>query len=90
MEVHPVLHDCTCQRLFPRSKPLTSAWLHIIGPLPCSDQFCIDIVGMLSIGKALQGGDSRWVSSITIHNELLRRGRQVRNQHLDSSSDQTD
>lgn len=43
-----------------------------------SDQFCIDIVGMLSIGKALQGGDSRWVSSVTIHNELLRRGRQVR------------
>lgn len=40
-----------------------------------SDQFCIDIVGMLSIGKALQGGDSRWVSSVTIHNELLRRGR---------------
>lgn len=32
---------------------------------------------MLSIGKALQGGDSRWVSSVTIHNELLRRGRQV-------------
>jgi hypothetical protein len=45
--------------------------------LRCSDQFCIDIVGMLSIGKALQGGDSRWVSSVTIHNELLRRGRQV-------------
>lgn len=32
---------------------------------------------MLSIGKAQQGGDSRWVSSITIHNELLRRGRRV-------------
>ena len=32
---------------------------------------------MLSIGKALQGGDSRWVSSVTIHNELLRRGRKV-------------
>ncbi len=46
-----------------------------------SDQFCIDIVGMLSIGKALQGGDSRWVSSVTIHNELLRRGRRVRHSH---------
>ena len=54
--------------------------------LPCSDQFCIDIVGMLSIGKALQGGDSRWVSSITIHNELLRRGCQVRSHHPTSTS----
>lgn len=85
-------HSCVLQRVATvpvdsrcSARPHRCAWQAPM-PLPademavarCSDQFCIDIVGMLSIGKALQGGDSRWVSSVTVHNELLRRGRRVR------------
>ena len=42
-----------------------------------SDQGATDLIAMLSISKAKQGGVSKWVSAVAIHNELLRRGRQV-------------
>lgn len=43
-----------------------------------SDQGATDLIALLSIGAAKEGGESKWVSSIAIHNELLRRGRKVR------------
>ncbi|KAK9862136.1 hypothetical protein WJX84_008907 [Apatococcus fuscideae] len=35
-----------------------------------------DIVGLLCLKRAKQGGDSSWSSAISVHNELLKRGRQ--------------
>ena len=46
-----------------------------------TDQGSTDLIALLSIGAAPKGGESKWVSAIAIHNELLRRGRKVR-QHL--------
>ncbi|KAK9809629.1 hypothetical protein WJX73_008948 [Symbiochloris irregularis] len=40
-----------------------------------SDQAATDLVALLSVTAAKQGGESKWVSGIAIHNELLRRGR---------------
>ena len=37
-----------------------------------------DAVGLLCLRRALQGGLSSWASSISVHNELLRRGRRAR------------
>ena len=37
-----------------------------------------DAVGLLCLRPGLQGGLSSWASSISVHNELLRRGRRVR------------
>ena len=34
--------------------------------------------GLFAISKAKSGGESTFVSSITVHNELLKRGREVR------------
>lgn len=42
-----------------------------------SDQAATDLVALLSVTAAKQGGESKWVSGIAIHNELLRRGRKV-------------
>ena len=42
-----------------------------------SDQGAVDLIALLSLGAAPQGGESKWVSAIAIHNELLRCGRQV-------------
>ena len=42
-----------------------------------TDQGATDLIALLSISAAPQGGESKWVSAIAIHNELLRRGRQV-------------
>lgn len=41
------------------------------------DQGATDLIALLSISAAPQGGESKWVSAVAIHNELLRRGRQV-------------
>ncbi|MEW5300371.1 MAG: hypothetical protein WDW36_003307 [Sanguina aurantia] len=35
-----------------------------------------DIVGLLCLKDAAEGGVSNWASSISVHNEMLRRGRQ--------------
>lgn len=43
-----------------------------------TDQGATDLIALLSIGAAPQGGESKWVSAVAIHNELLRRGRKVR------------
>ena len=43
-----------------------------------SDQGATDLIALLSITKAKEGGESKWVSSVAIHNELLRRGRKVK------------
>ncbi|KAK9816577.1 hypothetical protein WJX72_002145 [[Myrmecia] bisecta] len=40
-----------------------------------ADQGATDIISLLSISAAPEGGESKLVSSIAIHNELLRRGR---------------
>eukprot|EP00891_Asterochloris_glomerata_P005068 jgi/Astpho2/5068/Aster-x0233 len=40
-----------------------------------SDQGATDLIALLSLSAAKEGGDSKWVSSLAIHNELLRRGR---------------
>ncbi len=32
--------------------------------------------GLLCLKRAKQGGDSSWSSAVSVHNELLRRGRQ--------------
>ncbi|EIE24910.1 Clavaminate synthase-like protein [Coccomyxa subellipsoidea C-169] len=40
-----------------------------------SDQGATDLISLLSLTNAKEGGVSKWVSSIAIHNELLRRGR---------------
>lgn len=37
-----------------------------------------DAVGLLCLRPGLQGGLSSWASSVSVHNELLRRGRRVR------------
>jgi hypothetical protein len=42
-----------------------------------SDQGATDLIALLSIGKAKDGGVSQWVSAVAIHNELLRQGRKV-------------
>ena len=42
-----------------------------------SDQGATDLIALLSISTAKEGGVSKWVSAVAIHNELLRRGRQV-------------
>ena len=42
-----------------------------------SDQGATDLIALLSITAAPKGGESKWVSAIAIHNELLRRGRKV-------------
>ena len=42
-----------------------------------SDQGATDLIALLSINKAKEGGESKWVSAVAIHNELLRRGREV-------------
>ena len=34
-----------------------------------------DVVGLLCLKQAKEGGMSSWASSITIHNELLKLGR---------------
>lgn len=47
-----------------------------------SDQGATDLIALLSVNKAKSGGDSKWTSGVTIHNELLRRGRKVRLQLL--------
>lgn len=43
-----------------------------------SDQGATDLIALLSLTKAKSGGESKWVSGLAIHNELLRRGRKVR------------
>ncbi|KAK9813596.1 hypothetical protein WJX73_009365 [Symbiochloris irregularis] len=40
-----------------------------------SDQGATDLIALVSINKAKSGGESKWVSGVAIHNELLRRGR---------------
>ena len=42
-----------------------------------SDQGAVDLIALLSLGAAPQAGESKWVSSIAIHNQLLRSGRKV-------------
>jgi len=42
-----------------------------------SDQGATDLIALLSISAAKEGGESLLVSAIAIHNELLRRGRKV-------------
>lgn len=42
-----------------------------------SDQGATDLIALLSIAAAKEGGESLLVSAIAIHNELLRRGRKV-------------
>lgn len=42
-----------------------------------ADQGATDIISLLCLSAAQEGGASKWVSSIAIHNELLRRGRKV-------------
>src|SRR5689334_5179748 len=42
-----------------------------------SDQGATDLIALLSISAAKEGGESLLVSTIAIHNELLRRGRKV-------------
>ncbi len=42
-----------------------------------SDQGATDLIALLSISAAPGGGESKWVSAVAIHNELLRLGRQV-------------
>ncbi len=36
-----------------------------------------DLVGLLCLRAGRAGGLSSWASSVSVHNELLRRGRQV-------------
>ncbi len=43
-----------------------------------ADQGATDLIALLCLSAAKEGGESKWVSSIAIHNELLRRGRKVR------------
>lgn len=40
-----------------------------------SDQGATDLIALLSLTNAKSGGESKWVSGLAIHNELLRRGR---------------
>ncbi|KAK9845169.1 hypothetical protein WJX84_011671 [Apatococcus fuscideae] len=40
-----------------------------------SDQGATDLIALLSLTAAPKGGESKWVSSLAIHNELLRQGR---------------
>ena len=42
-----------------------------------SDQGATDLIALLSISTAKEGGVSKWVSAVAIHNELLRRGRKA-------------
>lgn len=42
-----------------------------------SDQGATDLIALVSLTKAKSGGESKWVSGVAIHNELLRRGRKV-------------
>ena len=43
-----------------------------------SDQGATDLIALLSVTAAPKAGESKWVSSLAIHNELLRQGRKVR------------
>ncbi|KAK9813026.1 hypothetical protein WJX72_007708 [[Myrmecia] bisecta] len=40
-----------------------------------SDQGVTDLISLLSLTAAKEGGESKWVSGVAIHNELIRRGR---------------
>lgn len=42
-----------------------------------SDQGSVDLIALLCISAAPEGGESKWVSAVAIHNELLRRGRKA-------------
>ena len=42
-----------------------------------TDQGATDLIALLSLTAAPEGGESKWVSAIAIHNELLRIGRKV-------------
>ena len=42
-----------------------------------TDQGATDLIALLSVTAAPKGGESKWVSAVAIHNELLRRGRKV-------------
>ena len=42
-----------------------------------TDQGATDLIALVSVTAAPEGGESKWVSAIAIHNELLRRGRKV-------------
>lgn len=50
-----------------------------------SDQGATDLIALLSIAAAKEGGESLLVSAIAIHNELLRRGRKVGRQDTSSA-----
>lgn len=43
----------------------------------CCHQGATDLIALLSLSAAKEGGESQLVSAIAIHNELLRRGRKV-------------
>lgn len=38
---------------------------------------CTDVVALLCIKQAKEGGDSKVASAVAVHNELIRRGRKV-------------
>ena len=42
-----------------------------------TDQGATDPIALLSVTAAPKGGESKCVSAVAIHNELLRRGRKV-------------
>lgn len=42
-----------------------------------NDQGATDLIALLSVNKAKLGGESKFVSAVSVHNELLRRGRKV-------------
>lgn len=46
-------------------------YFHVGGPLPMHMD-PVDVVGLLCVRKAAQGGESRIVSSMAVHNEILR------------------
>lgn len=43
-----------------------------------TDQASTDLISLLSVHAAPEGGESKWVSAIAVHNEIIRRGRSVR------------
>ncbi|KAK9812337.1 hypothetical protein WJX73_003313 [Symbiochloris irregularis] len=52
----------------PRGRDLSRLPFH-------SDQGATDLIALVSLTNAKRGGESKWVSGVAIHNELLRRGR---------------
>ena len=42
-----------------------------------TDQGATDLIALLSVTAAPEGGESKWASAVAIHNELLCRGRKV-------------